>query len=182
MSTRLLGILCIAGSVIAIVGTLFFQVRFDAPPTNTISFITAFLWPIGVIAGLVGLIQSNGVGSNPAVRAVAFLPIIALGLNTVAGVAELTGVGSPDSVLFIVGFFGLWVGMVLVGILTIAAKMWPGWRRFIPLFVILVMILNGATGFDNSLGQAISSGVWVLLGYAVATAEPAPALAQNTTT
>jgi len=178
MNTRNLGILCIAGSFIAIVGTLFFQVRFD----DTASWKGAIFglpFSIGVIAGLIGLIQSNGIGPNPVVRAVAFLPVIAFGLNLVAAIAEVTGVGSPDNVLFTVGFFGLIIGMVLVGILTVAAKTWQGWRRFVPLFIILVVILNGATGFDNSLGQAISYGVWGLLGYAVATAEPTPALAQS---
>lgn len=170
MNTRNLGILCIAGSVIAAVGTLFFQLRLDDAATWK-EAIVGLPFSIGVIAGLIGLILSNGVGPNPVVRAVAFLPIIALGLNMVAGFAEITGVGSPDNVLFTFGFFGLIIGMVLVGILTVAAKTWQGWQRFVPLFIILVVILNGATGFDNSLGQAISSGVWVLLGYVVATVE-----------
>lgn len=182
MNTRLLGILCIATSAIAIIGTLFFNVRFDATPTTAMGVVVGLLWPIGAIAGLVGLVLSNGVGSNPMVRAVAFLPIIALGLNTVAAVAEATGVGSPDSVLFTFGFFGMMIGMVLVGILAIAARTWPGWRRFVPLFIILVMVFNGATGFDSSLGVAVSSGVWILLGVAVATIEPAAKLAQSPTT
>jgi len=180
MNTRLLGILCIAGSLIAIVGTLFFQVEFLDTDT-TLGKVVGFLWAIGAIAGLIGLILSNGVGSNPMVRAVASLPIIALTLNTVANIAQVAGLVSPDSILLIFGFLGLMAGMVLVGILTIAAKTWPGWRRFVPLFIILVMILNGAAGFDNNLGRALSTGVWVLLGYAVATAEPAPKLAQNPT-
>ena len=180
MNTRLLGILCIAGSLIAAAGALFFQFQFldTDPPMGK---VVGLLWAIGAIAGLIGLILSNGVGSNPAVRAVASLPIIALTLNTVGNIAGAAGVVSPDSVLFTFGFIGMMIGMVLVGILTIAAKTWPGWRRFVPLFIILVMIISGATGFDNNFGRALSTGVWVLLGYAVATAADAPSAAQSAT-
>lgn len=181
MNTRLLGSLCIAGSLIAAAGALFFQFQFlDTDPP--LGKVVGFLWGIGAIAGLIGLILSNGVGSNPAVRAVASLPIIALTLNTVGNIALIAGLLSPDSVLFTFGFLGLILGMVLVGILTIAAKTWSSWRRFAPLIIILVMILNGAAGFDNSLGRALSTGVWALLGYAVVTAEGAPSRAQRATT
>ena len=174
MNPRFLGIICIAATALAAAGILFIQLRSGTPPTTALGYGHVLLWPLGAMAGLIGLIQSNGVGSNPVVRAVAFLPVVGIGLGLVAVLAEATGVSPTDNIFLHISRLIFINGMVLVGILTIAAKVWPGWRRFAPLFIILVTVLPFATGIvdvDNVLGQAIASGVWVLLGYVVATAE-----------
>ncbi len=174
MTPRFLGIVCMAASALAAAGVLLFQFRSGAPPTTVIGYGHVLLWPLGAMAGLIGLIQSNGVGSNPVVRAVAFLPVIGIGLGLVAVLTEAAGVSPTDNILLHISRLIMIFGMVLVGILTIAAKAWPGWRRFVPLVIILVMVLPFATGIvdvDHVLGQAIASGVWVLLGFVVATAE-----------
>ncbi len=174
MSTRLLGVVCMAASALAADGVLFFQFSFGMPPTNALGYVIVLLWPLGAMAGLTGLIQSNGVGSNPMVRAVAFLPVIGFGLSLVAALADATGIGPPLNILTPIGFLVFIIGMVLVGILTIAAKTWPGWRRYLPLFIIIVTVVGRATFFvdpDNVLGQVTIMGLWLLLGYVVATAE-----------
>ena len=183
MNTRILGIFCIAASVIAIVGSLGFQVNFENPnenPNIAIAWATGLPWDISVVAVLVDLILGNGVGSNPLVRAVASLPIIGLGFNIVVEFVELTGVGSPDNVLQTIGILGFVAGLVLVSILTIAAKTWRGWRRFVPLLVTL-MLFAGQLIANRYVGQAVVIAPWVLLGYVVATASPEPEPAQSAT-
>lgn len=181
MNTRLLGILCIAGTVIALVAALG-QVALD-DSAGTLGDLVLLVWGLGAIAGLVGLIQGNAVGSNPMVRAVAFLPIIALVLNILALIAKIAGTGTSDNILFIVGYFGTLAGLVLVSILTIAAKTWQGWRRFVPLLVLVMFIAGIGVGSAGSsaLGNAVLFAPWALLGQAVATGEPVPAAPRSAT-
>ena len=179
MNPRLLGLVCLVSSALAAISILFFQVRFGTPPTNAISYVIVLLWPLGAMAGLTGLIQSNGVGSNPVVRAVAFLPVIGFGFTLVAVLADASGIGPPFNVLTPIGFIVFIIGMVLVGILTIAAKTWPGWRRYLPLIIIIVTVVGRATRFvevDNIAGQLLIMGLWMLMGYVVATAKEPVAL------
>ena len=189
MNTRLLGILCIAGNLIAVV-VAWVQLASgaDSQPGND---IFGLLWVIGVLAGLVGLIQGNAVGSNPVVRAVAFLPIIAVVIVIGIGIAVQFGAATAtyESILGTFGYFGWLAGMVLVSILTIAAKTWLGWRRFAPLFVLVMAFFvqtgintaGGMTPISLALGYTVGLASWALLGYVVATAEPAPTRAMSAT-
>ncbi|HEX6305856.1 MAG TPA: hypothetical protein VFZ76_16790 [Anaerolineales bacterium] len=183
MNTRYLGILCIVGNVIALVGA---WVQLDDNPGDN---IFGLLWGIGVLAGLVGLILGNAVGSNPVVRAVAFLPIIAVVSGIVVGIAVQFGATTYDSILSAFSYFGWLAGMILVSILTIAAKTWAGWRRFAPLVVLVMAFFiqpgintaGGLTPISLALGYTVGQVSWTLLGYVVATTEPAPARAQSAT-
>jgi sugar phosphate permease len=185
MNTRLLGIFCIAGSLIAVVGALLFRLRYDSAATG-MGVVIGTLMSLGIMAGLIGLIQLNAVGSNPVARALAFLPIIGLVFASVGQVASrASGMSSPDSVLSIigfVGFFGFLAGLVLVSILTIAAKTWSGWRRFVPLFITVMFFIGLGFRVDNIyLSHAVSVAPMALLGYVVATAERAPSPAESVT-
>lgn len=184
MNTRLLGILCIVGSLLAVVGALLFRLRYDSASTG-MGLVVGSLMSLGIIAGLIGLIQLNAVGSNPVVRAVAFLPIIGVVLSNVGQFARVSGVSSSDSILSIVGFagfFGFLAGLVLVSILTVAAKTWPGWRRFVPLFVTVMFFIGLGFRVDNIyLSHAVSVAPMALLGYVVATSEPTPSRAESVT-
>lgn len=187
MNTRLLGILCIVGNVSAVVAA-WAQLASgaDSQPGND---IFGLLWGIGVLAGLVGLIQGNAVGSNPVVRAVAFLPIIAVVILIGIGIAVQFSLATYDSILGTFGYFGWLAGMVLVSILTIAAKIWKGWRRFAPLFVLVMAFFvqpgintaGGLTPISLALGYTVGLASWALLGYVLATAEPAPTRAMSAT-
>ena len=184
MNTRLLGIICIACIAGGIIASLL-GLAFGVSENNV---ITDGLLVIGALAGLVGMIQANAVGSNPVVRAVAFLPILAMVALIVTGIARLFDPTVPHYAGI---YFGLLAGMILVSILTIAAKTWQGWRRFVPLFVLVMFfVINVAVAGDPSpfpgdihpyLRLVTMVAPWALLGYAVATAEPAPARAQSAT-
>lgn len=182
MSTRLLGTLCIIGSIIVLLDALR-QSASGADPLDTIGLIASILWAVGGIAALVGMIQLNAVGPNMVVRALAFVPIIGFVLLILANIMQLAGMVTTDNnTLAGIVWLAQMGGMVLVGILTIAAKTWPGWRRFVPLLtVVLAPIgfgLGSATG-NLALGTTIIYPVWMLLGYVVATAEPARAWPQS---
>lgn len=184
MNTRNLGILCmacIAGSIIASLLGLAFGVSEN-------NVIADELLVIGALVGLIGMIQANAVGSNPVVRALAFLPILALMTIIVTDIARLFDPMVPH---YAGTYFGLMGGMILASILTIAAKTWQGWRRFVPLFILVMFfIISIAVAGDPSpfpgnirpyLRLLTGDAPWALLGYAVATAEPAAAQGQSAT-
>jgi hypothetical protein len=182
MSTRLLGTLCIIGSVIVLLDAL----RQSASGTNgfdTIALLANSAWAIGGIAVLVGMIQLNAVGPNTVVRALAFVPIIGFVLLILANIIQLAGmVTTENNTLAGIGWLAQMAGMVLVGILTIAAKTWSGWQRFIPLLTVVIAPVSFGIGSaigNLTLGTVIVWVFWMLLGYIVATAEPARAWSQS---
>jgi hypothetical protein len=77
-------------------------------------------------------------------------------------------------VLATIGWLAMLAGMVLVGIITIAAKTWRGWRRFVPLLTIIIALVSMGIGqiIGTGLGAAISFSGFLLLGYVIATTEP----------
>lgn len=184
MSTRLLGTICIVGSVIALLDA-FRQASQGTNSFDTINLIAGIIFGIGGIAGLVGMIRLNAVGSNTVVRALTFIPIIGIVLLILANILQLAGVfATANNTLAGIGWLALLAGMVVVGILTIAAKTWQGWQRFVPLSTIVAVPIGA--GIGSAIGNLVLGGAivwvcWILLGYVVATAEPVPALPQSTT-
>jgi hypothetical protein len=176
MNTRLLGTICIIGSILAVLNA--FRVSALGQDFDTIDLIVGSFWAVGGIAALVGMIQLSAVGSNTVVRALAFVPIIGFVLLILANIIQAAGLVTTDTnTLAGIGWLAQLAGMVLVGILTIAAKSWQGWRRFVPLLTIVLVPVGFGLGsaIDNlSLGAPIVYLAWILLGYVVVTAEPTP--------
>jgi hypothetical protein len=141
------------------------------------------MWAVGGIAALVSIIQLNAVGPNTVVRALAFVPIIGFVLLILPNIIQLAGmVTTENNTLAGIGWLAQMAGMVLVGILTIAAKTWSGWQRFIPLLTVVMAPVSFGIGSaigDLTLGAALVWLFWILLGYIVATAEPARAWSQS---
>lgn len=172
MNNRLLGILCMIGGFVVTIAA--FTVGEWANPAGIIAGI---MWAIGGIAGLVGLIQLGALGESAVTRALGFVPIIGFLSLAIGSVMQLAGMVGDDSGLFGIGWGLQLVGMVLVAVLVIAAKRWRGWRRFVPLLTIVLVPISFALGQaidDLSWAAAIIYLAWILLGYAVATAAPAP--------
>lgn len=181
MNTRLLGVFFVVGSAvgaldgvrtIALGGSL-------TDPYDTLSLIAGIVLAVGVIAGLLGMIHLNAIGSNALVRALGFIPIIGFGLQILANILQVVGVLTTANNP-LAGFASILqiVGMLIVGILTIAAKTWRGWRRFLPLLtVVIIPIYFGLSGAIGNLTLAGLLGlsiyvVYGLLGYVIATTEP----------
>lgn len=184
MNHRSLGIICIIGSVIWVVDNIRWIVlgltEFDMIATSV-----NMIWAIGGICALVGMIRLNVVGENPITRALACVPIIGFVALFLGGIMLLAGYDTViTNTLIGIGWLLQAAGMVIVGILTIAAKTWQGWRRFVPLLCIVIIPVGfalGAIAGNTALAVPLVAVTWVLLGYAVTTAEPAavqrPALA-----
>jgi hypothetical protein len=142
------------------------------------------MWAVGGIAALVSIIQLNAVGTNTVVRALAFVPIIGFVLLILPNIIQLAGmVTTENNTLAGIGWLAQMAGMVLVGILTIAAKTWSDWQRFIPLLTVVMAPVSFGIGIaigNLTLGTALVWVFWILLGYIVATAvEPARAWSQS---
>jgi hypothetical protein len=187
MNTRLLGTLCIAGALAVIVDGF----RFSGLMASETGFGDRFtalaylLFGIGGICGIASLIKLNALGTKATARAMGFLPMIGFAgfiLGDGLRAAGLATVESPIIMAFAgIAWIGMFTGMLVVGILTIAAKTWRGWRRFVPLLTVVSLPISfgvDALIGSPSIGAALIHMSWVLLGFVVATAEPASTLHQ----
>ncbi len=175
MNTRLLGVILMVGSAAIALNSFRTDDNFDL-----VSSIALILWCIGGICGLIGMLRLNALGQNPIARAAAFLPMLGFATIIVSDTMRLAGVfalGTPvNSALAGIGWIAILAGMLVVGIITIAAKTWTGWRRFIP--ILTVVLIPVAFGLGSLTGATRASGAvaylaFILLGFVIATAEPA---------
>ncbi len=184
MNNRSLGIVCIIGSIIWVLDNIRWVVlgltKFDTTAT-----VVNLMWALGGICALVAMIRLNVVGENPIPRALACLPVVGFVALILGGIMLLVSFDTAiTNSLIGIGWLFQAAGMVVVGILTIAAKTWQGWRRFVPLLCIVTIPVGGALGAmagNSALAVPLVAVAWVLLGYAVVSAEPSavqrPALA-----
>lgn len=173
MSSRLLGSILIVGAVVlAVNGT-------RSTPLDMLGSAAYVVWGIGGIAGIVGLLNLNALGANPVARALGFIPIIGFAAFVLADGLRLIGLIQSSEPLYdtlaAIAWIGMLAGMLIVGILTIAAKTWKGWRRFVPLLAIVILPIG--FGVDAAMGSQTFAGMlvavpWVLLGYVIASAAP----------
>jgi hypothetical protein len=173
MNTRTLGVVCMLGSAVVTLDAIRMALISQGlnQDFSTINLITGILWGVGAIAGLIGMIRLNVLGSNPVVRALGFLPIIGFGILILANILQLAGVyttqtNTPAGI----GWMAELSGMVVVGILAIAAKTWRGWQRFLPLLLVVTAPLAYALGTliqNFNLAIAPYYALWILFGYLV---------------
>jgi hypothetical protein len=143
------------------------------------------LFGIGGICGIAGLIKLNALGMKATARSMGFLPMIGFAafiLGDGLRAAGLTTADAPITGVFAaVGWIAMLAGMLVVGILTIAAKSWHGWRRFVPLLTIAILPIGlgiGALSGNETLAGLLLFASWMVLGFVVATAEPTSTLRQ----
>lgn len=179
MNTRFLGVLCMLGSVLYVLDALRMLVL-DIPSFDTMNLVAGTLWAIGGICGLLGMIRQEAVGGNIVARVLACVPIVGFGLLIVGNALQLANlVTTETNTVAGFGWIFLLAGMVLVAILTIAARQWQGWQRFAPLLTVIAVPLGfgmGAALGNLTLGTALLFALWILLGYAVFTSERATEL------
>ena len=181
MNNRLLGTLCMLGGAVALVDSLRWGML-GLSVNDTLTQIAIIVWSIGSIAGLQGLIVLNVVGASPVTRALALLPALGFALLAAASLLQLPGLIGNDHPIFGVAWLLEVAGMVLVAILTLAAKTWRDWRRFTPLLAVVAVPIGFGLGSlvgNLGLGTGLIYLFWVLLGYAVRAAQPRPVLRQS---
>ena len=174
MSTRVLGSILIVGSLAVALNSFRSSDAFDL-----ISSIALMLWCIGGVFGLIGMLRLNALGQNPVARAFGFLPILGFVTILLADSLRLAGVypmGTPvNNALAAIGWIAILAGMLVVGIITIAAKTWTGWRRFVPLLIIVFIPVSLGLGSligDMQVSGAVAYLAWIVLGYVIATGSP----------
>ena len=134
MNTRWLGsIFIVCTLVVYLNGFRLWAAGPDAPNPDGLTHLAYLIWGIGGVCGIVGLIRLNALGSSVVARALGFLPLIGFAAFILGDGLALAGFIIPDDSLYGalagIGWVAMLAGMVLVGILTIAAKTWTGWRR-----------------------------------------------------
>jgi hypothetical protein len=139
------------------------------------------LFGIGGMCGVAGLIRLNALGMNTVARALGFVPLIGFAAFVLGSALTLGGLITSGDTLYTIlasiGWIMMMVGMLIVGIMTIAAKNWQGWRRFVPLLAIVLAPVGlgiGAFTGSQNLGGALAFSGFFLLGIIIATFEPAP--------
>ena len=171
---RLMGWLAVAGALCYIVGAIWvFRDSAETP----LSSVLNLLWTLGSLCGLIGVGMLGVAGRNLFGRIALAVAMLAYALAALDGLLILIGVftgeGSP---LFAVSRLGTLVGMTLLGVATLVARRWPGWRKFSPFAIPLAMpvallvglVTNGSIPIPLYIGIA-----WLIIGYAViSTAEP----------
>jgi hypothetical protein len=178
MNSRFLGIAMIIGVLLIFADSLT-----NGPVQGVTSTeLTYMLFGIGGMCGIVGLIKLNALGQNTVARALGFVPLIGFAAFILGSALTLGGLIAPSDTLYnilaSVGWIMMLVGMLIVGIMTIAAKEWHGWRRFVPLLAIVLAPVGlgiGALTGSQNLGGALAFGGFLLLGIVVATFEPVSA-------
>ena len=180
MNTRLLGRLCIIGSLIAVADgiRLVLTGHQDVPGfrhLDTIQFLTQIVWSVGGLCAVLGLITLKATGTNPVFRFMSYLPAVGYIAMIVGLLLGLAGLPTANNPIGLVGQILAQGGMLVLAILVLAAKRWSGWRKFAPLLTILTIplgaVLVAITGLDGWF-IIINAAATALLGYAVLSSSP----------
>jgi hypothetical protein len=177
MNLRLLGTMGMVGALMLLGEGLLrgSHARSAGPLVGTLELLYLGGW----MCSLVGMGHSRATGQSRSGRAVLVIQAIglclaalftiweALSAGRVTGslLYELVNVAWPFSHLF----------MIALGIATLRAKVWRGWRRFTPLLCGLALpisLLAGAVGIGGGIAgpfAILTAAAFLLLGYAVAT-------------
>jgi hypothetical protein len=141
MNTRFAGLLYMIGSGLLVLDMIRL-VSLGLESFDTTNLLVGILWAIGGIGGLLGMIALQAVGKTLLLRGLACIPIFGFGLLIVGNLMQLAGLVTTETNMAAgIGWLVLLMGMVLVGILTIAAKRWRGWQRFVPYSLLLWRLL-----------------------------------------
>ena len=170
MNQRLLGGLCIVGGVAYLINGLRFFVAGE-PVQDLLVAILSSIWALGGICGIVGMQAARVTGTHRVVQLLSYLPVAAF-LATLAGtVQSAVNPLIQFSPLIVFGLLGLVVGMLLVGVFTIRANVWTGWKKVVPFLPAVMpfigMAIGAAIGISGGVNVSLVALSWILLGYCV---------------
>jgi hypothetical protein len=181
MNTRLFGILCMVGSALAVLGFIIETPKAANGVTSSdylgLVGVMTMAWMIGVALAVTAMISLNAVGKGTISRLLAFVPVIAVGLLFIGNTyhyLSAVDINTNETLLIPIGWLLYMVGTLLLSIVTIAAKTWTGWRRYLPLACFLAIMITPMLGdLVGSIWYVawIPHVPWILVGYAVLTTE-----------
>jgi len=178
---RLLGWICVVcGALVAIAGFLL-----DSQVTGAVQADTAIarfanglfgVAVLGLMGGVLGLWSLRAGGSGWLPQTATVVALVGLLLWTIGGL-YLTTNASADQVFTPAGGLISSIGMIMLGIAVIRARVLNDWRKFVPLlvggwfFVQLPLQVIFFIGVQGSPSYTILLGVfgvlWALVGYVV---------------
>jgi hypothetical protein len=187
-NTRLLGTLCIVGSLIALAdGVRLVMIGRQMPSAGLQQLdgatdVATIIGALAGLCGLLGLLALHATGNNPIFRLLGYLPAISYSAAVIGSLGQLAGVFTGDAdnpVVVVISVLDDLLGpaaWLVVAILTLAAKTWTGWRRFAPFALVLAfpvgIALTEITGLAGMFRIAFYAAP-ILLGYAVQRSQPA---------
>lgn len=139
--------------------------------------VLGIIYLIGFLSSAVGLRLLRATGKGTIAILLFGIQIIGLSVAACQNILQLIGRADANSEFFQVADAG-WpfshVFLIVIGIAVLFARVWRGWRRFIPLLCGLalpVAIGAGAVGGQEALGLVfgvLTTVFFMLLGYAIA--------------
>ena len=183
MKLRLLGILGMVGALMLVVEGLLRDSQARSAGLRVGTFEMLYLG--GWMCSLVGMAHSQATGEGRFGRAVLGVQGVGLCLAAIFTLWEAFTAGRATSNLLFEFVNAAWplshLFMIAVGVATLRAQVWRGWMRFSPLLCGLALpasIFAAAAGVQgSSVGPfaVFTAAAFLSLGYAVATADQAPA-------
>jgi len=182
VTERLLGTLGMLASPMMLVEMLFFGFRQHG--SNRVIGLLGVIYTVGWFCSALGMRRSRATGDTALSKGVFVLQLVGLVLAFFWSLQELIHTGVDKSGLFYGVTDAAWplshLFMLVIGILTVRAGVWEGWRRFAPLLVGLA--LPAAIAAASVFGMAemgitfavMTTAGFFALGYSVRTGAGAP--------
>jgi hypothetical protein len=189
MSARTLGLLGLGAAAVGLLNGIRLVVVGQplTPGILTLDAITEVTTAVGAAGGLsalLGFMALGGTGHKPIFRLLGYLPgisytaILIAATGMVLNVIDINAESLVTIALLTIGDLMYPVAWLVVGILTIAAKEWRGWRRFVPMWMVAAFLLGAVSAELTKLVGAFhlfEYSAMMLLSLAVLTSPDAEA-------
>lgn len=167
--TRLFGVLGMLGGLAYVIAGIIEGATGNEEHLAVLSLVG--VWALGAIAGLVAIGLLGVAGSGLLGRIALGMMVLAYAvivLDAILIAAEVYTL--QESVPYTLARLVTLVGMLLLGIATVAAKRWAGWRRFAPFALLVLMpvtlVISGV--LDQAYIPLFGAGLaWLVIGYAI---------------
>lgn len=174
MNTRFLGTAGIAGGLcllIAEVRHVLSGAPLNGATIDQLDDVFYLLWGLGMVCAFWAVYKLGATGANKIMRAAPFVAMAGFVAMIVGSILDIAGLTTPaTNPAAGVAWLLILLGTLIVGILTLVARAWPGWRKFTPLICILAIPTTLLLGpLVGQISTTLFGLSWMLLGFAVLT-------------